>query len=169
MKISKSMLAAGVVTTVAVGSVVGTSLVSAHPGTDNASIVDKIASTFNLNKDEVEAVFEEARDERHQEMETKHAERLSSLVEAGTLTQDQANALAAKHDEMQATRESLKDQDLTREEMKDQMEAAREEFKTWAEEQGIDLESIRPEKGEGPRMGGHGGHRHMGPEDTEEN
>lgn len=54
---------------------------------------------------------------------------------------------------MHTLRESLRDQDLTREQMHDKMKEARDSFETWAEDQGIDLEAIRPE---GKGFGEHG-------------
>lgn len=154
MKISKTMLAAGAITTVAAGSIIGTSVASAQSGDGGSGIVDRLVERFSLNRDEVEAVFEEERDEKHAEMEVREEERIAGLVEDGTLTQEQADALNAKRDEMRQSKEDLMDQDLSFEEMRDQMRSDMEEFEAWAEEQGIDLDAIRPEKGRG--FGGHG-------------
>ena len=160
MKLHKNMLAAGVVTTVAAGSLLGVSMASAQTSDGGTSIVDRIASTFNLNRDDVQNVFDEQRQERHEQMEQKHEEHLQQLVEDGTITSEQKDDLEAKHEEMRTLRESLKDQDLTREEMRNKMQEARSEFEAWAEDQGIDLESIRPEGKDGMR-GRHGGMRGM--------
>lgn len=156
MKFNKNLLAAGIVTTVAAGSLIGTGMASAQSSDGADSIIDKIATRFNLDKSEVETTFSEHREERQVERQEKHTEHLASLVIDGTLTQAQADALTAKHTELREARDALKDQDLTREEMHEAMETAREEMKTWAEEQGIDLDAIRPE-------GGHKGGRHHGP------
>lgn len=155
MKLSKSMLAAGVVTTIAVASVVGIGSASAHSNSGD-SIVDKIATKFSLNRDEVQLVFDEKHEERHAEREERQETRLQELVDNGMITSEQKTALQAKYEEMQAKRQALHDQDLSHEEMRTQMEAARTEFEAWATEQGIDLEAIRPE-GMGMRMG-HGRH-----------
>lgn len=157
MKINRGMLVAGLVTTVAVGSLLGIGTASAQSTTGQTSVVDKMVEKFNLNRDDVQTVFEEVHDERHAEMEAKRAERLASLVEDGTLTQEQADALQAKHDEMEALRESWRDEGLTSDEIRQNMQDVRDGFKTWAEEQGIDLDNIRPASGE------FGGHGHRGP------
>jgi polyhydroxyalkanoate synthesis regulator phasin len=160
------MLAAGVVTTIAAASALGIGAASAQ-SSSGTSIVDRIATKFNLNRDEVQTVF----DEQHTEMEANHEQeqstRLQALVDKGTITADQKTALEAKHTEMEAARDALKDQNLTREEMHTKMDAARTEFETWAKDQGIDLATIRPMGGMvhgGPR-GGFDGPNHDGTAD----
>ena len=95
MKLSRSMLAAGVVTTIAAASVMGIGAASAQ-SSSGTSIVDRIATKFNLNRDEVQSVF----DEKHEEMQAKRAEKqstkLQELVDNGMLTADQKTALQAK-------------------------------------------------------------------------
>ncbi len=157
MKLSKSMLAAGVVTTIAAASVVGIGAASAQSNSDD-SIVDKIAAKFSLNRDEVQSVFDEKHEEIEAKRDEKQATRLQELVDNGTITAEQKTALQAKLDEMEAKRDALRDQDLSREEIRAQMETVSTEFEAWATEQGIDLKAIRPV---GMSMGmhmGHGGH-----------
>lgn len=154
MKLSKSMLAAGVVTTIAVAGVAGIGAASAHSN-GNDTMVDRIATKFGLNRDEVQTVFNDQREEMHEQREERNATRLQELVDDGTLSAEQKTALEAKHEEMETAREALRDQNLSREEMREQMETSREEFKTWAESQGIDIDDIRPE-GMGNRQGPRG-------------
>jgi SMC interacting uncharacterized protein involved in chromosome segregation len=130
MKVSKSMLAAGAVTTFAVASLAGLGAVSAHGSN---------GSRTNENNNNVQKM------EQRQEQRT---ERLQTLVDSGTLSEDQRAALEAKHEEMHALRDELKTQDLSREEMRERMHEKRDEFKNWAEEQGINLDELRPEGGE---------------------
>lgn len=167
MKITKSMLAAGAVTTVAFASLAGLGTVSAQSNSGNdKGIVDSISTKFGLNKDEVQAVFDEHKDEMHANREQKHEQRLQSLVDNGTISAEQKAALETKHDEMEAARKALENQDINRKEMHVQMEKAREEFKAWAVEQGINLDEINPERGHenmGPR-----GHMMNGQEDSTE-
>lgn len=157
MKLSKNLLAALAVTTVATGSILGVSAVSAHGNGENKDeLVTKLAQKFNIDVSEVESVFEEQRTEMQAERETKRAEHLQGLVDAGTITAEQKTLLETKFDEMKATREALRDQDLTREERHEKMEEARESFEAWANEQGIDLEAIHPEGGPEGQKGGRG-------------
>ena len=154
MKLSKNLLAAVAVTSIATGSIIGIGAVSAHGGGENKDeLVTKLAEKFNVDASEIETVFEEQHAEMELERDAKRAEHLQSLVDAGTITADQKTALETKFAEMETAREALKDQDLTREEIHTKMEEGRTAFEAWATEQGIDLDAIRPEGG---HMGGRG-------------
>jgi uncharacterized protein HemX len=129
MKVSKSMLAAGAVTTFAVASLAGVGVVSAHGSNGNR------ANENNAQKME--------------QREEKRTERLQSLVDSGALSEDQRVALETKHKEMHALRDELKTQDLSREERREKMDQIRTEFEAWATEQGIDIEQLRPDEAKG--------------------
>ena len=122
------------------------------------TLVQKIASKFGLNQDEVQKVFDEARDEHQAEMQKKHEERLNQLVTDGKITEAQKTLLLNKHKELQAEREQNRDewQNLTPEEKRSQMETRRTELETWAKENGINVENFH---GEGfmMKMGGRHG------------
>jgi len=147
------MLAAGVFTTITAASIMGIGAASAQSNSGN-NIVDKIATKFSLNRDEVQSVFDEQHDEKKAKHEQRQATRLQELVDNGTITANQKTALEAKRTEMESKRDALKDQNLTREEIRTQMESTRIEFEAWAKDQGIDLGAIRPEG-----MGRGGQHR----------
>ena len=117
--------------------VLSTSLISAQDATVYPTIIERLASKFNLNKDDVQQVFEEVRDEHKAEMYANWAERLDDLIAEGKLTAEQKQAILDKHDEMEAKIEELKNQDLTMEERREKMRALHEEFKKWAEENGL--------------------------------
>jgi hypothetical protein len=134
MKVSKSMLVAGTVTTFAIASLAGLGVASAHGSNGNGT------------------GDPEQKMEQRQE---KRTERLNTLVAEGTLSEEQRSALEAKHEEMHALRDQLRSQDLTHEQMHEQMEQAREEFKAWATEQGIDMQALHTEGG--PKNGHRGG------------
>lgn len=116
--------------------------VSAQDTANYPPIVQKIADRFNLNVSEVEQVFDEARDERRAEMYANFADRLDDLVSEGKLTETQKEAVLDKHEEVQDKMEALKD--LAPEERREKAQAIHEEFKAWAEDQGIDLPLIGP-------------------------
>lgn len=117
-------------------------------------IVQKLVERFGLNEDEVKAVFDEERTERQQQMQARFEERLNQAVSEGKITEEQKQAILAKKEEMQANFGQFKD--LSPEERREKMEAHREEMKTWAEENGINLDSLPMFLGKGPR-GGFGG------------
>jgi SMC interacting uncharacterized protein involved in chromosome segregation len=128
MKVSKSMLAAGTVTTFAVVSLVGFGAVSAHGSNGNRT--------------------NENNEQKMEQRQEKRTEKLQSLVENGTLSEEQRTALEARHAEIHALRDELKNQDLPRQEMRERMQESREEFKKWAQDQGINLDELKPEGGE---------------------
>lgn len=106
------------------------------------NVIQKIAERFNLNESDVEAVFEEERQERFAEMQALWIEKLDDLVNDGKITSDQKQAILDKHEEMHNKMIGL--QDLTPEERKEKMQELREEIKAWADEQGIDLSFVGP-------------------------
>jgi hypothetical protein len=136
MKVSKSMFAAGAVTTFAVASLAGLGVASAQGFNGNGS------GTGNP-------------EQKMAQRQEKRTERLQALVADGTLSEDQKAALEAKHEEMHALRDELRSQNLTRDEMHERMQSSRDEFKAWATDQGIDLDAIHPESG--PKQGHRGG------------
>ena len=158
MNVSKTAATVGIGAAIVAGSMLAVSAANAQSENANGdNRAGEFAERFNLEEGEVKQYFEEKHEQRHEDREAKHAEHLATLVSDGALTQEQADALSAKKDEMHEAREGLRDQDLTREEMKEQMMQSKDEFKVWAEEQGIDLEALRGEKGEG----GEGHHKGM--------
>jgi len=117
----------------------------------HGSLAQKIAEQFNLNQDEVTAVFEEHREENREQRMNQKGERLNNrlnqVVADGKITEDQKNAIIAKKEEMRASHEKY--ENLSKEEVRIKREEHREEFKQWAEENGIDLGLL----GKGPGMG----------------
>ena len=114
--------------------------------TSQTSIVDKLASTFNLDKSKVQAVF----DEQHK---THQADR--QAVADGKLTADQKTKILAKHNELKTQMETaMKDNaDATKQERRAAMTKLHTEAKEWAEANDIDAKWLLMG---GPGKGGHG-------------
>jgi len=108
-----------------------------------SNIVNIIATRFNLNPSDVQAVF----DEQKVQMESQHREKIAEMeaqrqqeftgrilqaVKDGKLTQDQADKIFAKKTEIEAQRSK------NREEMKTQMES----LKQWAADNNIPREYL---------------------------
>lgn len=146
---------AGIATAGIASAATDTSSNSTHP---MSSLVDAIASKFNLDKSEVQAVFDEQKTKMETEREAKVKEEVAQLVTDGKLTQAQADAINAKRAELQKEREANRDAatSKTRQEMKTEMDAKRTELKQWAKDNGISTEYLRYVMG-GPGRGGHGG------------
>lgn len=158
MNVKKSLMVAGAVATIGVAGVTGLGVASAATNSSGSSdnLIDKIATKFNLDKGEVEAVFEEAKSEREAEHQQKMEEPLTELVAEGKLTEDQKSKILAKHAELKAQMKeehgALKDK--TKEERRALFDQRRDELKAWAEENDIPTEYLKFIIGfHGPGMG----------------
>ena len=98
----------------------------------DGSLVDKVASKFNLNKQDVQAVFDEERQAHQQEQKANKSADLQSKVDDGTITADQKATIEKKLEEMHASREQSKTA-----------------LEDWAKQNNIDVKYVM--------MGGRGG------------
>jgi polyhydroxyalkanoate synthesis regulator phasin len=158
MKSKKILVVAMALSAAMVAGILGTGLIKAEERNDYPSLVQKLVERFNLNADEVQEVFDEVREEKHQETEIRFEERLNQAIEEGKISQEQKELILAKREEMRQKQEEMKD--LSFEERQAAMEKHREEMESWAEENGIDLDL--------PFLLGPGGPRgHFGPDFSE--
>lgn len=162
----KQIITAGIVGTVGIAGLTTAGVVSAEQSESSdgsSSLIDKIASTFNLDKAKVQEVFDTEREEREAKRDEQRAERLQQLVNDGTITTAQKSAIESKLKEMKAERTASKDtaKDMTPEERKNLMQEKRSELESWAKEQGVDLSELRGIFGGHGMRGGHGSQRGM--------
>jgi hypothetical protein len=155
MHVKRSLLVGAAIATVGASSLGLAGVASADTASSSSegtSIVDKIASKFNLSKDEVQAVFDEDRESRQAEREAEQKEKLAAAVSDGTLTQAQADHITAALAEIKTLRgdsEPRTESDETRQAIKEKMDALR----SWAEENDIDMRDLMiggPHGGGGP-------------------
>lgn len=129
---------------------------AAEQNTDQAnpmeSLVSAIATKFNLSETDVQAVFDEQRDQMEAEREQIFADKIAQAVTDGDLTQDQADQLQDKRNAIESLRESLADS--TDEERREAMKTAMDELHQWALDNNIPREYVP--------MGGPGMHGHHG-------
>lgn len=138
---------------VAISGMVGIS--KADDSSNRDTLIQRITEKFNLNQGEVEEVFNQHREERHQQRQMEIEERLNKAVSDGKITEEQKNLILKKKEEMQGQRESFRN--LSDEERKEQMRNHREEMNKWAEENDIDMKEFM---GGGKGFGGEGrGHK----------
>lgn len=102
-KMTIGLTSLAVVTALAVG---GGSMAMAQGNGGSDSIVDKVATKFNLNKDDVQAVFNEERDARQAERAAEVSSDLQKSVDAGKLTAEQKTQIENKMKENQSARET---------------------------------------------------------------
>jgi len=113
---------------------------------DPVTLIDRIAQKFNLNRDEVQLVFDEAREEHQNMMQERLIESLQKAVLEGKITSEQKDALLEKHNEIMANREAMMQElkNMTPEERRLAMQNNREDLREWADAQGINLDEIMP-------------------------
>lgn len=109
----------------AVGIVGWTQATEAANTTNQQTIIDKLAAKFNLKKENVSAIFDEARQERQKERQAMRESKLDEAVKAGAITSAQkeklVEKLATRHQEMATERQEN-----------------REEMNKWMTDNGID-------------------------------
>lgn len=151
------LLSALVITVASVGLLSASDSFAQNNSTPQTSLVQKIADRFKLNKDEVQAVFDEVHEERHQQMQTLFVDRLTTYVTEGKITEAQKQLILQKREELATDRQDQ--QQLTPEERRTNMESKRQELKAWAEANGIDPQYLGGFGIKGHGMRGYGMHR----------
>lgn len=144
---NKALIPALVVTAIVGGTAYSAGSTYAQDSTSLQPITQMIAERFGLDQTEVETVFDEHHQARHAYREARFNDHLSNIVETGTITVAQMEAIQAKHEEQQAFHESLAD--LEPEARREAIRAHHQDMETWAEANGIDLNIIRPQSGRG--------------------
>jgi len=135
-KKSKIALGASIATLSAVAILFGSSVALAD--STGGTLAERIATKFNLNKADVQSVFDSYQTEKQTERQAENSTRLQALVDKGTITADQKAKIEAKQKELQTARES-----------------ERTALEKWATDNGIDEKYLMG--------GGMGGRGHGGP------
>ena len=118
----------------------------ADSDSDSPPIIQKLVEKFNLNENEVKAVFEEERNQHQERAREMFEERLNQAVKDGKITEEQKNKIMAKHEEMRTERQQERNE----------RQEQRQEMEQWAEDNGINLEDVGMFGG-GLGRGGHKG------------
>ena len=117
MLTKKSLLIAGAVTTLGLAGAFGTHAALAMHGNNDDGLVEKIASKFNLNEADVQAVFDDYKSDQEAE---RTSEYLQKLVDKGKITAEQKTLIENKLSELR----DKKNQEMT-------------DLRTWADANGI--------------------------------
>jgi hypothetical protein len=152
MSIKRSVVVGLLVATVALGAG-GIGLASAATDSANggASLADKIASKFNLNKADVQAVFDQDRADRHAQMEANMKDRLAQAVKDGKLTQAQSDHITSTLAEVDNLRGNTPPDQLS-DSVRQQIRSKLSDLRQWAKDNNIDMHLLGP-----------GGHHFGGP------
>lgn len=131
-----------------------------------SNLVNAIAAKFNLNASDVQQVFDDQQKQEEANREQMFTDRLNQAVTDGKLTQDQANKITAKKQELESQREANKASfdSQTDAQRKAAMEQQMADLKQWATDNNIPQEFMPFAGGFGGFGGHHGGFGH-GPED----
>lgn len=164
--IKKPLLVAGIVGTVGTGALFTGTVANAESGTNTnndpaSSLIDKLASTFKLDKSKVQEVFDQQRAEMDKKHEERVNERLQKLVDDKTITEAQKTAIQAKLAELKKQREADREEvkELDDNARKQKMDEKKNELEGWAKEQGLDLSKLKGVFGGPGGRGGEGGPR----------
>lgn len=159
--LTKTIVAGTIMGTLGIGSLATASIVGAESAANNSdnpqsSLIEKIASTFNIDKSKLQTIFDEDREARETAHEKEQAARLQTLVDNGTITSAQKTAIEKKVAELKSQRDANRDtmKNLTDEERKAKMDEERTALENWAKTQDLDLTKLKGVLGGGP--GGHG-------------
>jgi len=138
----QSIVAAIVAGVVTVGlSGVGVAYAATNPGSNHmSSLVDAVATKFNLNRSDVQSVFDSERAKIETTREQSVKDEIAALVTSKKLSQAQADALNTKRTELQAQREANRtaDQNKTEAERDTLRQTRKTEIDAWLKQQGID-------------------------------
>jgi hypothetical protein len=163
MSIPKRTLAAGAAVAaiglMTAGTVGLASAATSTADTGSNSIVEKLATKFNLNKEDVQAVFDEEHKAHKAEMQQRQQERLTQAVEDGKLTQEQADHITQVRKEIEALLGDARPNELG-DEVHEQIKQKIEALHDWAKENDVDLLYV---KAGGP---GFGGPKHLDGQDV---
>lgn len=152
MHTKKALLATGVSTIVGLAAFAGVASAQTTGTTGGQqTLAEKIAAKFNLNKDDVQKVFDEDRSAHEAEHQQKMEERLTQAVKDGKITASQKSQILTKQQELKSYMDSIKDKSA--EERKALMRAKFDELKKWAEQNNLSDYFMPMKGGRGPHGG----------------
>lgn len=123
-----------------------------------SSLVQMIADKFHLNKDDVQAVFTQYREQqkqnREQNMQQREQNRLDKLVQDNKITTAQKQAILDELNALKNKYNPENNKNLTPDQRKQQFQDMQNEIKSWAQSQGIDPSYVMGGFGMGGMKGG---------------
>lgn len=151
----KTMITVAAVGVLSGGLVVATTAFAQTPANGQngvPSLVQEIADKFHLNTSDVQAVFNQHRQEIMTQRETNYENYLQNLVSTGKITDAQKQLILNKHKELMSQLQSDKQdfKSLTPDQKRTKMQAAMKDLQSWAKQNNIPMQYLRPF---GPGMG----------------
>jgi hypothetical protein len=133
---------------------------AASDGADpQASLIQKLADTFHLDKSKVQAVFDQNRDEHQAAREKNYEDRLTQAVTDGKITSSQKDLILTEHNKLEAELKADRTagDTKTRAEHRAAMDKIHAEAEAWATANNIDAKWLVGPGGPGHMRGGMGG------------
>jgi len=127
------------------------------PANPQASLIQKLADTFHVDKSKVQAVFDQNKADNQANRETNYEAKLTQAVTDGQLTAAQKDLILAEHNKLAAELKAA--MTGTAANRRTAMQAIRTESTTWATQNNIDQKwligpgHLRGGRGMGSMMG----------------
>lgn len=153
--LKRNLIIGAGVASIGIAGITGVATASALTSTDSTtgtSLIDKLVSKFNLNKDEVQAVFDADRSEHHAAMQAERTAALKTALTDGKLTQAQYDYIVAAQAEIDTLMDTAGAPDTQSDETRAAIKAKLDTLRDWMKEQNLTLENL----GLGFGRGGHG-------------
>lgn len=159
---NKKKMIAAAVASLGIATVVGVGVAGAQTSSGQ-TLADKIATKFNLDKNQVQQVIDQDHADHRAQMDQRFEDRLNQAVTDKKITSEQKDKILAKHKELEAQRQADRDalKDKTPAERKAAFDQKKAELEQWAKDNNVPLEYLMPGRG-GHGMGMHRGM--MGPD-----
>lgn len=153
----KSLLVAGGVMALGAAGLGVGATASALTSTGNdkqSSLVEALAKKFNVDKSEVQKVFDDNRATHQAEMKTARETALKKALADKKITQEQYDHIVAAWKDIDAAHTSVGDPTSQTEQQRTDMKKKMDELRTWMQQQNINPETLGIKGGFGRHHGG---------------
>jgi tyrosyl-tRNA synthetase len=121
-----------------------TNFVSAQDMTGPNSLITAIAQKFNLNENDVKAVFDSEKSKRQTDMKTRLEQKLTQAVADGKITDAQKEAILNKFQDMQTNKPNPADfKNMTADQRKAAFQQRKTDLENWEKQNGIDPATLQ--------------------------
>jgi hypothetical protein len=142
----KKMLLPAIAAVVLSLGALGVGQIYAQDTTDHhANLIQQLAQKLGVSEDKVKTAFDEIHSDKHAQMQSQMEQRLSQAVTDGKITEAQKQAILVKFAEMKNNMPVKIDgfKNMSQEQRRQAMESKHTELESWAQQNGISLETLR--------------------------
>ena len=136
--IKNKLLISTAAITIVVASVIGvTSALAQNNNGQHQSLIAELAQKLGIDQSKVQTAFDQIKQERQPQTETRYEVMLSQAIQNGKITDTQKQLILDKHKELVSKRQTNW-QNLTPRERKDELKKERQDLINWAKQNNID-------------------------------